>query len=65
VIKKCDEAISYAIDTRSGKEESQEADESFEDAIRHLKGYESKFHRYINIISDIKCCIADSLGFEV
>jgi len=67
VIKECDEAISYAITSRSGKKDSQEADDKFDEAIRRLRDYQSEFHPlYINTISGIKYCIADPLlGLEV
>jgi hypothetical protein len=62
VIEECDKAISYAINSRSGTKESEESGHKFEEAIRYLSDYESKFHhRYINIINDVKYCIADSL----
>jgi hypothetical protein len=62
VIQECDEAISYAITSRSGKKESQEADDKFEEAIRRLRDYESEFRpQYVNIVSDIKYPIANPI----
>ena len=52
VIEECDNAIYYAINSRSGKAESEESEHKFEEAIRCLSAYESKFHhRYINFNS--------------
>jgi len=40
----CDKAIRRAIESRGGKEESEESNLKFEVAVRHLDDYESNFY---------------------
>jgi hypothetical protein len=40
----CDEAIRFAIKSRDGKEENSESDHQFEEAVRLLGDYESRFY---------------------
>jgi hypothetical protein len=51
VIAECDKAIHYAINLRSGKAVSEESEHQFEEAIRCMSAFESKFHhRYMKLV---------------
>jgi hypothetical protein len=46
VTTECDKAIGLAIESRDGKGENEESNLQFEEAIRVLGDYESRFHPF-------------------